>query len=157
MVGWGYELPKSLELPEHVRVAWDEFEEWYCDFVAKHAQTARLDLVRPSRDRILLLDNRYLLAEEHVLDGASARVYDHCHDGPQRRRLVELLGLEEAELDGILEDLLERKVLLKLGEHYLALAVRPRDELVRRCLTSARRLRVVAVDGSAVTQRIAAR
>jgi hypothetical protein len=141
LIGWGYELPRSLELPEHVRVAWDEFEVWYADFVAKHAKLARLDLVRPAPGRILLLDTRYLRAEEHVLDGASARVYDHCHAGPKRQRLLELLALEETELDGILEDLLERKVLLKLGEEYLAIAVRPRDELVQRFLTSGGRVR----------------
>lgn len=90
----------------------------------------RLDMHREGDGTLRFVDTRPSAPEPAPwLDGLAARIYDLCDDATSTQRVVESLehmyGLlaRAEEVEAILQDLARRKLLLAMGERWLALAV----------------------------------
>ena len=128
---FGFELPPRLKLQPQLEQAWDDFLEWMTKDYSTRRE-GRLTVKRTGPDELALKDSRFggRKPEQYLLKGAEAAVYDLCHRGPKIETLLKL-GLEPDRLASVLQGLLDRRVLLEIGGHYLSLALRPRSELIR--------------------------
>lgn len=126
---WAYETPKKW-IDKKVMGAWDAFKAWYKKFLAGLDGEAFLNLVRYSDGTILVVDNRHGRYEEHRLHGDFAAVYEACHTGPRFEFIVQKTALPEFRVSAVLENLLKKNLLLETQGFYIALALRPRDELI---------------------------
>jgi hypothetical protein len=88
-------------------------------------------------ERILIRDGRYSKIEDHHLIGDATRIYDLCHRGPTMATLVRDTGLPAITIEKTLSHLISKRLLVELDGGYIALAVRPRDELIHKCVSLA--------------------
>lgn len=145
-------LPRSLQAramsfrfltPNHwkkpgVEQAWKKFARWYRAFVRQpRVRTSRLDVLECSEDRLRVRDERLGRKSEHELPAPFPAVYRLCHHGPTLASLETETRLPPRRLRTVLAELLKRELLIRVDDHYLALALRPRDELIRNCLATA--------------------
>jgi hypothetical protein len=144
-----FSLPKSLD-PYFVRKgeyeppdewfvdgvieAWDGLIAWEETFRKRCGENASMVAARCSEEEILISDRRYGSLEEHLVEGDDAYLYSLCHHGATLESLVNDLDLPLERVQAIAAALIERKVLVELEGCYIALALRPRDELVHECM-----------------------
>lgn len=79
---------------------------------------------------------------EHRLLGDTARVYQLCHRDPTLEALGRDAELPQPVVEPIVTELIERRLLVQLDGCYVALALRPRDELVHNYVEQAIRDRI---------------
>jgi radical SAM superfamily enzyme YgiQ (UPF0313 family) len=136
-VEYSFQLPKSLRLARDVTRAWSAFERRYRRRQARHeVQKPRLDVVRVGRDALRIADTRDGKMLFHELSGAAARIYDGCHRPLKVKAIVEITGLSPRTVEAHLARLVRSRLVLPVGDVYLSLALRPRDELVQRFLAT---------------------
>lgn len=112
-----------------VHDAWRKFARWYRAFAAR-TRDARLDIFRLSPRSLMIHDHRTNKAKVHRLVDDEAVVYQACHRARDVRSIAELTRLPTARVQALVARFeAERLVVTVEGEH-LALALRPRDELV---------------------------
>jgi hypothetical protein len=93
-------------------------------------------------DAILIRDGRYGKIDEHHLLGDTAHVYQLCHQGPTLEALIRDTELPAAAVAAIVTELIDRELMIELDGCYVALALRPRDELVHNYVRQAIRDRI---------------
>ena len=128
-----YEPPNSWFKPG-VLSAWDDLIAWEGRFFEKYEEDAFMTETCYSPDQLVIRDGRYGNVKEHYLEGPAARLYRLCHRGPKMSVLAEQLGLETEWISEALSSLISKGLLVELEGSYIALALRPRDELIENCL-----------------------
>lgn len=145
-----YEPPDDW-FAEGVLQAWDDLILWEEEFRRRCGDRALLSATRCGRDEILVRDQRFGTTEEYLLEGDEARIHDLCHRGATMATLCSELALDPRDVETIAGSLTERRLLVCLEDSFIALALRPRDELVRNYIaTLADRLPVRAFSAAAV-------
>jgi len=124
-----YTYPPSWIDPEVV-AAWNDFQEWYKDHVRKTAALRAVFTVERRTDELLFVDTRFGQNRQYSLSGDAARVYDICHHISAAGRVAQLSQLSLDTVEKILSELVERSMLAKVGDRYLSIALRPREELI---------------------------
>jgi len=128
-----YEPPDEW-FAEGVSEAWDELIAWEEKFRKRCGEKASMIAARCGEEEILISDRRYGTIEEHLVEGDDARAYSLCHHGASLESLCGDLDLQPDRILAITGSLIERKLLVNLEDCYIALALRPRDELVHECM-----------------------
>ncbi|MFY9555487.1 MAG: radical SAM protein, partial [Blastocatellia bacterium] len=147
-----FELPKSLdqffvlkgeyEPPDAwygagVSKAWDELIEWEENFSKRCRPHAFMSSIRCGPDETIIRDGRFGTVEDHYLEGDTARVHQLCHQGATLEALSREMQLPPARVQRIVSRLIDRQLLAELEGFYIALALRPRDELIHNYLATA--------------------
>jgi hypothetical protein len=128
-----FEVPPRLRPGRDVRRAWNSFERQYDRARARHkAQRPRLDVVRVAPDTLRITDTRNGAMLCRDFAGAAARIYDACHRGLKLGEIAQATGLSPQTVKARLARFLRSKLVLRVDDDYLSLAIRPRDELLRR-------------------------
>jgi hypothetical protein len=140
-----FDLPKSLDkyfvlkgeyeppddwFDEGVPEAWDRLIEWEEEFFQTVGEDAFMTSTRYGTNEVLVRDGRYDEVEEYYLAGDNARIYNLCHQGATMAMLSSGTELPLTAIEKNLTWLLDRQLLVELDGFYIALAVRPRDELI---------------------------
>jgi radical SAM superfamily enzyme YgiQ (UPF0313 family) len=130
---YAYEMPDRLNPGRDVMRAWSAFTRQYMrERDLNRAEGPRLDVVRIAPDTLRITDTRRGRMRYYDLSGDAARVYDGCHTGVKADAIARATGLSRETVMASLERFLRLKLVLRVGDAYLSLALRPRDELVRR-------------------------
>jgi hypothetical protein len=133
-----FKMPERLTPGRDVMRAWSTFVRQYTCEVARHeAERPRLGVVRIAPDTLRIADTRHGQIRYYDLSGDAARVYDACHAGLTLDRIAEATGLAAETITVILSRFLRAKLVLRVDDFYLSLALRPRDELIRRFFLAA--------------------
>jgi hypothetical protein len=132
---YAYEMPEQLNPGRDVMRAWSAFTRQYTREVARHrAEGPRLDVVRIAPDTLRITDTRHGRMRYYDVSGDAARIYDACHAGLRLDAIARTTGLSLETIRAALERFLRLTLVLRVDDAYLSLALRPRDELVRRFL-----------------------
>jgi Radical SAM superfamily len=124
-----FELPARLE-DGAVMCAWDEFVSWEQNRFDRYGKRAAMTQTRCEPRQLVIVDSRWGEPREYFLKGDSAIVYDACHQGRTLDELRQATRFTETLIRRELDQLLKAKLLLEVDGGFLALALRPRDELV---------------------------
>jgi radical SAM superfamily enzyme YgiQ (UPF0313 family) len=128
-----FETPERLKPGRAVRRAWSAFARQYARARARHeAERPRLDVARVAPDTLRLTDTRDGQRRFYEFSGAAARIYDACHGGVKLEAIAQATGLPPETVTATLARFLRLKLVLRVEDCYLSLALRPRDELLRR-------------------------
>ncbi len=140
-------LKGEYEAPAHwfspgVLGAWDRLIAW-----EERASNARkkppvMSATKCGDEHVLVRDGRSDKVVDHHLIGAAARIYDLCHQGATVATLVRDAGLPQATIEDALLELAGKDLLVELDGAYIALGLRPRDELIHNCVTQADQNRI---------------
>lgn len=131
-----YDPPDAWFAPG-VLDAWDELVEWRKTFAKTTGDEPFMTATRYRPDAILVRDGRYGRVDEHHLLDDTARVYQLCHRGPTLDELSRDTELAAPAVEAIVTELADRRLLVELDGCYVALALRPRDELVHNYVEQA--------------------
>jgi radical SAM superfamily enzyme YgiQ (UPF0313 family) len=127
-----FEVPPRLLPPAAVRRAWDAFAVEYQDAVFRQrGRPVRMEVARVAPGTLRITDTRGGGIAVHELSGDAARVHDACHAGAAPEAIARATGLPPPTVAAALRRLLRSRLVLRVEGHYLALALRARDELVR--------------------------
>lgn len=136
-VDYSFEVPAKLQPPPRVRRAWNAFAAQYQRDLGRHrARRPRLDVVRVAPEALRITDTRRGRPVLHELSGTSARIYDACHPGADRSGIARATGFSPRTVEAGLGRLVRSKLVLRVDGHYMALALRGRDELLRGLLAA---------------------
>jgi radical SAM superfamily enzyme YgiQ (UPF0313 family) len=134
---FSFEVPERLRLGRQIRLAWRSFKRDYERERARdEARRPRLDLTRVGLDMLRISDSRDGERICHDVSGAAARIYDVCHSGVKLGEIARETGLSSEFVSAELERFLRAKIVVQVDDSYLALATRPRDELLCRFFVS---------------------
>ena len=134
---YAYEMPEQLNPGRDVMRAWSAFAREYTREIARHrAERPRLDVVRIAPDTLRITDTRHGRMRYYDVSGDAARIYDACHAGVTLDAIARITGLSLETLPAALARFLRLRLVLRVDDAYLSLALRPRDELVRRFFAS---------------------
>ena len=134
---YAYEMPERLNPGRDVMRAWSAFTRQYMrERDRNRAEGPRLDVVRIAPDTLRITDTRRGRMRHHDVSGDAARVYDACHAGATLDAVARAAGLSRETVMASLERFLRLKLVLRVDDAYLSLALRSRDELVRRFLAA---------------------
>jgi len=81
-------------------------------------------------ETLVVVDRRDPVDREHRLTGELARLFDATHAGPTIPQLSARTGLSRDRVVALVDELASVRLVLRVDGHVLALAARPRDELV---------------------------
>lgn len=110
--------------------AWDRLIEWEEKFYNTFGEDAFMTSTRYGAEETLIRDGRYGEVKEYYLHGDTARVYNLCHQGATLATLSRDTELPMTTIEKSLSWLINRQLLVELDGFYIALALRPRDELI---------------------------
>ena len=85
---------------------------------------------RYGSEETLIRDGRYGEVKEYYLHGDTARIYNLCHQGATLATLSRDTQLPTTTIEKTLSWLIHRQLLVELDGFHIALALRPRDELI---------------------------
>jgi hypothetical protein len=129
---YSFEVPERLNPGREVMRAWSAFTRRYAREIARYeAGHPRLDVARVAADTLRITDTRHGKARLHEFSGDAARIYDACHAGLTLAEIAQATGLSPDTISASLATFLRSKLVLRVEGHYLSVAVRPRDELLR--------------------------
>jgi radical SAM superfamily enzyme YgiQ (UPF0313 family) len=152
-----FEIPASLRPPRDVTRAWSAFTRQYEGTLARHeASQPRLEVARVAPDMLRVTDTRSGRVRVHDFSGDAAKIYDACHAGLTLGGISRATGLSTDAVRAGLARFVRLKLVLRVEEWHLSLALRPRDELLRRFF-AAPEAPQVKTGGRGVRWRAAAR
>jgi hypothetical protein len=132
-ISYAYRTPAVLGPGRPVMKAWDEFaREYKRDPAWRPDDHVRLDVLRVDPDTIRITDSRTAQTRFHEFSGDAARIYDACHAGLTLDAVARGTRLTVEVVRPALAMFSRLKLLLRVDDHYLSLALRPRDELLGR-------------------------
>ena len=150
--GWprhlSYTWPNAWTEPQ-VTEAWTQFQEWYeshCQDLEQRQVMPTLDILEDCAEYVLIQDTRFDQRRTHRIDGQDKCIVDACHKPSKMWNLIQVTGLDEAEVLASLERLTEQGLVVKSADDYLTIALRD--------LQHARMPRGAATDPTARTDRI---
>ena len=110
--------------------AWDKLVEWEENAFCTYGEKAFMTSTRYGSEEILIRDGRWGEIKEYHLLGDTARVYNLCHQGATQKTLSREEELPASKIERILSWLVGKHLVVELDGFYIALALRPRDELI---------------------------
>jgi hypothetical protein len=131
-----YSTPATLGLGKELHGLWDELRDWYegkKSAYKKNMPVCSVEVI--GENRLQILDTRFGRMTSIEIEGDKARIYDACHEGLSIERLKGMFNFDEQYLLSILNDLLEKRLILEVDNQFLSLATRARDVLVKRYFT----------------------
>ena len=132
-------------------VAWLEFQLWYSDHVRK--LVSRPDrprfTVRRQNDRLVLTDTRFNQKRHYSLSGDAMKVFSACHTPSTVGRVKKITGLNAMVAMDQLSALEAAKAVIRIGDCYLSVALRSRDELIDELLNEPDRRAIVGLGSPA--------
>ena len=132
-IEYAFEMPETLNPGRDVMRAWSAFTRQYKRELARHeVKPPRLDVVRIAPDTLRIADTRHGQLRYCDLSGDAARIYDVCHAGLTLDQIAQATGLALEAVTATLARFLRRRLVLRVDDSYLSLALRPRDELLVR-------------------------
>jgi radical SAM superfamily enzyme YgiQ (UPF0313 family) len=132
---YAFEMPKRLTLGREVARAWGAFARQLTrEREHRLAAGPRLDVVRIAPDTLRITDTRRGRVRHYDVSGDAARIYDACHAGLRLDQIGRATGLSLETVTANLAKFLRAQLVLRVDRFYLSLALRSRDELVRRLL-----------------------
>jgi hypothetical protein len=135
---YAFEIPASLRPPRDVMRAWSAFTRQYERTLARHqASQPRLDVAKVAPDTLRITDARNGRMLVRDFSGDAAKIYDACHAGLKLGEINEATGLSPDSVRAGLALFVRLKLVLRVEDWYLSLALRPRDELLRRFFATA--------------------
>ncbi len=127
-------MPKIWHNPE-LDQAWDDLVTWYFAEKSREGNENSLRFLESTSDRVWLQGYRSGRFVEILLQGVEAAIVDACHDGRSSEQLASALDMPPAALAPVLENLSEQGLLLRIGHHYLTVALRNRDAVLLQYLS----------------------
>jgi radical SAM superfamily enzyme YgiQ (UPF0313 family) len=141
-----YSWPRHLSytyLPEWIDpavvAAWNDFQNWYIEHSHRVAARRPVFTVENGDDALIFTDTRFGQERRYALSGDAALIYEVCHAPSTVQRIAGESGRDPATVTNILDALVDRAMMVNIGERYLSLALRPREQLLRNLFSSARR------------------
>ena len=132
-VEYSFEVPERLRPRRDVRRTWSAFARQYKRRLSRQqAEPPRLDVAKTAPDTLRITDTRNGRTRFYEFSGAAAKIYDACHGGLNLGEIAQATGLSPATVQAELARFLRLKLVLRVDGYYLSLALRPRDELLRR-------------------------
>jgi len=137
-----YSFPRDLAysypagwLDPDVAAAWTAFRSWYEAHAKRVAANGSVFTCKKKGDgEVLVVDTRFGQSLRYTLTGAAAQIFTLCHNPLKVAQIEERSGMNADTVKSILTEFVERSVLTKVGDRYLTLALRPREELVENLL-----------------------
>lgn len=126
-----YASPESLGPSREVYRAWDRFRDWF----HRPRPVTKLVAIRLGESDLVVTRQTPEALTSHRFQGDEARIYDACHAGLQLGKIVEETKLAQPSIEAFLARAIDARLMLKVDDFYLSLALRPRDELVSRVLS----------------------
>lgn len=105
--------------------ATDRFKERYLKLKTKYLH---LKITSQTEDKTTIYDNRYTDGEIFTLQDAHALIYDICHQGLTQDEIFETTEFDHRDIMSILDDFIDSRLMIKVGPHYLSLALRQLQE-----------------------------
>jgi radical SAM superfamily enzyme YgiQ (UPF0313 family) len=134
---YAFEMPQTLNPGRDVMRAWSAFARQYKRELARHeARQPRLDVVRIAPDALRITDTRHGRMRYYDVSGDAARIYDACHAGLKLDQVARAAALPPETVTAILGRFLRWRLVVRADDAYLSLALRPRDELLVRFLST---------------------
>lgn len=133
--------PPAVAVRPNVRAGWTRLARWFHKFMADRPN-ARMDVFRLDGRSLVIHDNRSATAVVHRLYDDDAAVYSACHRATSVREIADATQIPESRANEILARFARDELLVTIGDRHLALALRPRDELVQRLHREPARQRV---------------
>lgn len=127
VIGRSYYLPQEIALNKKVAKAWDRFTNRHLE---KDYSKDQLMVHRMGKNQLHIYDNRQGFDKDFYLEGKEAQVYDVCHQGLKISRICEITGIGIDEVLQYLKKFIKKKIILRIQDSYLSVALRPRDELI---------------------------
>lgn len=128
-----YEVPAGLKPTRVVRQAWTTLVRQYeRDLKRYKARRPRLEVTRVAPEALRITDARDGKVLSYEFSGTAARIYDACHTGLRIEEIAQATGLSPQTIRVHVARFLRARLLLCTEDYYLSLALRPRDELLRR-------------------------
>lgn len=124
-----FKMPRSRLDPQVMR-AWDGFNRWYKRHVSKIDDDVTMTVRRDLNGRVIIEDKRFDREDTFELNEDESRIYDLCHRGPTLEFLFANSGLGKEKTLNILSAMIREKIVLAVEGHFIALAMRPREELI---------------------------
>jgi DNA-binding transcriptional ArsR family regulator len=130
---YAFELPEALNPGRDVMRAWSAFARQYTRELARHeAERPRLDVVRTGPDTLRITDTRHGHLRYDDVSGDAACIYDACHAPLTLDQIAQATGLSPETVSAHLARFLRLRLVVRVDGSYLSLALRSRDELLRR-------------------------
>ena len=130
---FSYDVPARLKPTRVVRRAWTAFARQYERELKRHApRRPRLEVTRVAPEALRISDARDGKILSYEFSGTAAKIYDACHCGLKIEGIARATGLSPQTIRSHVARFLRARLLLRVEDHYLSLALRPRDELLRR-------------------------
>ena len=130
---YSYQVPPCLDPGPAVHRAWNAFERGYIRQCKKYeCAQPRLDVVRVDSNTLRITDARASNARFYELCGDQARVYECCHAGLTLEEIARETNFSHPTIASAIAPCIKAKLILQVEDHYLSVALRPRDELIRR-------------------------
>lgn len=127
------ELPRKVCLSKRALAALDDFNKEYEEV---QCEDDFLVILSQGKKSMRIFDSRYECSIMHQLMGPEVAVYDACHQGLTFRELVEVTKLSRRGIMKILDELVQKKLIVYVDENYLSLALRPKDKLTAKYRTN---------------------
>jgi DNA-binding transcriptional ArsR family regulator len=130
---YAFEMPETLNPGRDVMRAWSAFARQYTRELARHeADRPRLDVVRIAPDTLRITDTRHGQLRYHDISGDAARIYDACHAALTLDQIARATGLSPETVSAHLARFLRLRLVLRVDDSCLSLALRSRDQLLLR-------------------------
>lgn len=130
-VGAYFDPPRSYRLGKKVLSAWNSFIRWYLRFDTRQSESQGTLSVSQNGFRSLVFsDTRMGRDRRFSLKDGEAEAYALCHYGPSLRALAGEAGMTLERVRELVKRWIQMEILVKVDHHYIATALRPRDELV---------------------------
>ena len=131
-IEFSFEVPDRIKPGPNVVRTWNAFACEYERARARHETQQRLEVARVAPDALRITDTRDGKVLCYDFSGAAARIYDACHCGSKLDEIAQATGLSPQIVKAKLGRFLRLKLVLRVDDDYLSLAMRPRDELLCR-------------------------
>jgi radical SAM superfamily enzyme YgiQ (UPF0313 family) len=109
--------------------AWTELEKWEQRFFEKQAERPFMTVQRID-EALLVCDGRTKQIKEFYLEDKTAQIYELGHRGFTLPMLADKCELMSQDASSITNRLLDDGLLIRIGDHFISLALRSRDELI---------------------------
>jgi radical SAM superfamily enzyme YgiQ (UPF0313 family) len=130
LIGTYYDLPKSVRPGKKLISAWSRFIRWYERLDARHSESRGTLSVRRNGSRLLIFsDTRMGRNRRFSLNDREAEAYALCHHGATQRALAREAKMTVERVKKLVERWIQMEILVEVDHHYIATALRPREEL----------------------------
>ena len=135
LVGAYYDPPKSFRLGKRLISAWTRFIQWYVRLDTRQSESrGTLSVSQDGSHFLVFSDTRMGRNRRFSLKDREADAYALCHHGATLRALAGEAEMTVERVKELVERWIQMEILVKVDHHFVATALRHRDELVNNYL-----------------------